>query len=50
MLHSVCRQDNISNVNLCSERTCNSCIDHSVHMKIIHKDLGADSCVDFSDA
>ena len=50
MLNCIGRYYNISDVDLCFQRTCNTCIDHCIHLKQICQDLGTDTRIDLTDS
>ena len=50
MVHGICRQYNVSDIDLCLQRSCDPRIDHSIYMKIICQDLSADPCVYLANA
>ena len=50
MLYCICRYNNISDIDLCIQRTGYTCIDQLIHLIKVYKDLCTDSSVHFTDS
>ena len=50
MLHCIGRDDDIADIDLCSQRSCDTGIDHYIYLEQICQNLGADTCVDLADS
>ena len=50
MMHRICRNHHITNVNSCIQGSCNTCIDQRIYAKFIHQDLRTDCRINFTDS
>ena len=49
MMYQITGNNQISDIDLCLQGACNSCVNDSLYIKHIHQDLCADCSIDFSD-